>query len=563
VLEYCRGGDLQKFIKDQPGGRLAEPVARHFMRHLASGLKFLNDRNLVHRDIKPQNLLLTEKSPRAVLKIADFGFARHLEGTSMADTLCGSPLYMAPEILGQNQYNAKADLWSVGAVLFEMVAGKPPFLAQNQVELLHVIKRPLQMPVGLELSKACLQLLQGLLKREPHERISFEDFFSHAFVDMMSDPPDSPTSGGSPSTPPSGSAIPVAEGPPSPSALLEDRDRDRRVGGQASRLMDMGTSADMHSPSRFGGHSSSSCANPCLSPPYAAPPPAPPRFLSSSPSTPQTQTPGHAERHRHRDLGMGMGSSDGESFSSAGSGRPSLPFRQQLVPSPRVNPFKPLAASPPGAAALGMVGSGTQGMRGAGGSAGRRAMPHAGTEMGPGGGGETGGSVESDDFVIVDSMSEPQSSSSVQSVHMQGTASTQSQPPALGALLHQTGGYGSSLRSTTSTLTASKSMDSVDGALRVLAYVESSCRRAVLIASLGDAKAIAGLSLRHGGLKRSVLDHPHFSVVSTMLGPVRAVGGDVEDRWATVSVEASVKVSGTLRNSKLCSSSWALKNGCG
>ena len=68
------------------------------MRQLTAGVHFLWKHNLIHRDLKPQNLLLTQDSPTAVLKIADFGFARHLAMASMAETLCGSPLYMAPEM---------------------------------------------------------------------------------------------------------------------------------------------------------------------------------------------------------------------------------------------------------------------------------------------------------------------------------------------------------------------------------------------------------------------------------------------------------------------------------
>ncbi|KAH8088812.1 serine/threonine kinase [Aureococcus anophagefferens] len=139
VLEYLAGGDLQKFIKARK--RLKEPVARRFLGHLASGLKFLWSKNLIHRDLKPQNLLLTDFSDDGFLKIADFGFARHLETAALAETLCGSPLYMAPEILSFKRYDAKADLWSVGAVLFEMLAGEPPFSGRDHRELLKNIKR--------------------------------------------------------------------------------------------------------------------------------------------------------------------------------------------------------------------------------------------------------------------------------------------------------------------------------------------------------------------------------------------------------------------------------------
>ena len=124
VLEYCAGGDVQGLIRSRKDRRLSEGLTRRLMRDLAHGLSFLWRQQLIHRDIKPQNLLLTgplpldefndpECTPDAedrrrianfpsssfCLKIADFGFARHLQSTSLAETLCGSPLYMAPEIL--------------------------------------------------------------------------------------------------------------------------------------------------------------------------------------------------------------------------------------------------------------------------------------------------------------------------------------------------------------------------------------------------------------------------------------------------------------------------------
>src|SRR5271163_1690946 len=106
---------------------------------LASVVRFLRSKNLIHRDLKPQNLLLVPPtSPNAlpVLKVADFGFSRYLPKTSLAETLCGSPLYMAPEILRCQQYGPEVDLWSVGTVVYEMLTGKPPFRARNHIDLL-------------------------------------------------------------------------------------------------------------------------------------------------------------------------------------------------------------------------------------------------------------------------------------------------------------------------------------------------------------------------------------------------------------------------------------------
>lgn len=227
IMEYCSGGDLTGYIKKRgrvetleyipsPGaapqyyphprtGGLDELVLRSFLRQLARALKFLRHHNLIHRDIKPQNLLLKPATPEElakghplgvpILKVADFGFARSLPSAMMAETLCGSPLYMAPEILGYNKYDAKADLWSVGAVLYEMAVGKPPFRAQNHIELLKKIehskgiKFPDEDPqstagksggggsADLPVPNDIKKLIRTLLKQKPVERANFDDFF--------------------------------------------------------------------------------------------------------------------------------------------------------------------------------------------------------------------------------------------------------------------------------------------------------------------------------------------------------------------------------------------------
>lgn len=227
VMEYCQLSDLAQFMKKRhnlatlpetadifrrypnpPVGGLNEVLARHFLKQIASALEYLRSRNLIHRDIKPQNLLLNpspshmsrlkpEDVPLAasehslvpsvgvdtlpMLKIADFGFARHLPSTSMAETLCGSPLYMAPEILRYEKYDARADLWSTGTVLHEMVVGKPPFRAQNHVELLRRIEKAGDSIVfdnkNMTISRGMKDVIRKLLKKSPLDRISYEEFF--------------------------------------------------------------------------------------------------------------------------------------------------------------------------------------------------------------------------------------------------------------------------------------------------------------------------------------------------------------------------------------------------
>ncbi|KAL8504714.1 hypothetical protein ACS0TY_016048 [Phlomoides rotata] len=184
VLEYCKGGDLSMYIQ-QRHGKVPEVTAKHFMQQLAKGLKVLRENNLIHRDLKPQNLLLTSNDDSSILKIADFGFARSLQPRGLAETLCGSPLYMAPEIMQLQKYDAKADLWSVGAILFQLVIGKTPFTGNNQLQLLQNIMKSTELqfpPEARNLSPHCLDLCRKLLRRNPVERLTFEEFFNHPYL---------------------------------------------------------------------------------------------------------------------------------------------------------------------------------------------------------------------------------------------------------------------------------------------------------------------------------------------------------------------------------------------
>lgn len=181
VLEYCAGGDLSQFLREK--GRVEEEVARRFLTQIAAGLCVLHRENVLHRDLKPQNILLSDSSASPVLKIADFGFARALQPQDMAATICGSPLYMAPEILRHEPYDARADLWSVGAILYELLVGRPPFTGANPMQLLANIEKHGELQFdGVQVSPEGQEFLRSLLQRDPKDRLSTKEFMEHPYV---------------------------------------------------------------------------------------------------------------------------------------------------------------------------------------------------------------------------------------------------------------------------------------------------------------------------------------------------------------------------------------------
>ncbi|XP_020954701.1 serine/threonine-protein kinase ULK3 isoform X1 [Sus scrofa] len=183
IMEFCAGGDLSRFIHTRR--ILPEKVARVFMQQLASALQFLHERNISHLDLKPQNILLSSLE-KPHLKLADFGFAQHMSPWDEKHVLRGSPLYMAPEMVCQRQYDARVDLWSVGVILYEALFGQPPFASRSFSELEEKIRsnRVIELPLRPLLSQDCRDLLQRLLERDPNRRISFQDFFAHPWVDL-------------------------------------------------------------------------------------------------------------------------------------------------------------------------------------------------------------------------------------------------------------------------------------------------------------------------------------------------------------------------------------------
>ncbi|XP_041096999.1 serine/threonine-protein kinase ULK2 isoform X4 [Polyodon spathula] len=192
VMEYCNGGDLADYL--QAKGTLQEDTLRVFLQQIAAAMRILSSKGIIHRDLKPQNILLSYVGRKKAslngirIKIADFGFARYLQSNMMAATLCGSPMYMAPEVIMSQNYDARADLWSIGTVIYQCLVGKPPFQANSPQDLrLFYEKNKALLPnIPRETSPHLEDLLLGLLQRNLKDRMDFDTFFSHPFLEPSS-----------------------------------------------------------------------------------------------------------------------------------------------------------------------------------------------------------------------------------------------------------------------------------------------------------------------------------------------------------------------------------------
>uniref|UniRef100_A0A7S4L4E5 Protein kinase domain-containing protein n=2 Tax=Paramoeba aestuarina TaxID=180227 RepID=A0A7S4L4E5_9EUKA len=189
VLEFCDQGDLSSYVDQQEGKRLPEEKAKKLMQDLALGLSFLRSKNIIHRDLKPQNLLLKSCPSGLALKLADFGFAKELEDFSneVIPSLVGSPMYLAPELWNREGYTTQSDLWSVGVILYEVIFGHYLYFAKSIPALVQLVKtKDVEFPPDLidSVSPECLDLIRGLLRKDPEERLSWDKYLGHPWLDL-------------------------------------------------------------------------------------------------------------------------------------------------------------------------------------------------------------------------------------------------------------------------------------------------------------------------------------------------------------------------------------------
>lgn len=181
VLDYFTGGELFFHLKNT--GRFSEERAKFYAAEIISALECLHKHTIVYRDLKPENVLLDEEGH---IRLTDFGLSKEsVAGNALTHTFCGTPEYLAPEVIHGAGYGKAVDWWSLGTLLYEMLTGLPPFYNQNlHVMYEKIIRAKLTFPSYM--SKEARDLLSGLLERDPKIRLGSgetdaEEIKSHPF----------------------------------------------------------------------------------------------------------------------------------------------------------------------------------------------------------------------------------------------------------------------------------------------------------------------------------------------------------------------------------------------
>eukprot|EP01038_Epipyxis_sp_PR26KG_P006132 gene6132-8455_t len=176
VTEYAQG-ELFDILQDDQ--RLPEKTVQQIAKQLVKALHYLHSNRIIHRDMKPQNVLIGSNGR---IKLCDFGFARAMSSNTIVLTsIKGTPLYMSPELVKEQPYDATSDLWSLGVILFELYVGQPPFYTNSIYSLInHIVKDPVKYPN--DITKEFKSFLQGLLQKNPAKRLTWPHLLDHPFV---------------------------------------------------------------------------------------------------------------------------------------------------------------------------------------------------------------------------------------------------------------------------------------------------------------------------------------------------------------------------------------------
>mmetsp|Transcript_19844 Transcript_19844/g.23817 ORF Transcript_19844/g.23817 Transcript_19844/m.23817 type:complete len:864 (+) Transcript_19844:206-2797(+) len=167
IMETVMGGELFTYLQNCPNMCVPEGSARFYAACTVQAFEYLHDRNYTHRDLKPENLLIDSDG---YIKLADFGFAKRLKASQKTFTTCGTPDYMAPELLTQSGHTGAVDWWALGVLIYEMSTGTTPFYAEDEIDRYKLIQRG-KMHFPSFISTQCKDIVKKLCNSNPSKRL--------------------------------------------------------------------------------------------------------------------------------------------------------------------------------------------------------------------------------------------------------------------------------------------------------------------------------------------------------------------------------------------------------
>ena len=183
IMDVLNGGELFDRIVER--GMFSERDASDLIRAVLTAVAYLHDMNIVHRDLKPENLLYTDPSPDAEIKIADFGLSTFIEEDSSLTVACGTPGYVAPEVLEMKGYGKVVDCWSTGVILYILLCGFPPFYADTDEAMFEMIKHSeleFPSPEWDSISESAKSAVRDLLTKDPSKRPTALESLKHTWI---------------------------------------------------------------------------------------------------------------------------------------------------------------------------------------------------------------------------------------------------------------------------------------------------------------------------------------------------------------------------------------------
>ena len=183
IMEYAKEGNLYHLIKKEKNG-FSEQKSYEYFIQIINAVYYLHSNNIIHRDIKPENILIGDDNK---LKLCDFGWAKELTLENRS-TFCGTMEYMAPEIVGSENYDYSVDIWSLGILLYELLFGHSPFNADSNKNIIFNIKKH-ELNYDNEnkkISNSCKDLIERLLNENPQKRLRIKDILEHPFIKKYS-----------------------------------------------------------------------------------------------------------------------------------------------------------------------------------------------------------------------------------------------------------------------------------------------------------------------------------------------------------------------------------------